>query len=473
MPSVPAPAPAFPPLNPQPLDEEAPSAGMSMMQVTCILKAFWKHSFITSVVVIALAALAIRSMPKMYEATATLLVNHENKDPLAQVGGMNYAEPQTYIPTQIELMTSRGVLKPVVDRLDLTHDKEFVRGFSGSPQMLEEAVEHNLEKSLVVQQGNGSQLVYITATHPSPVKAAQIANAVAEEYLRQLAKRVNGPAGERAARYSQDLAELRAKAEAAQDRVTEFREQHELTDVEGANDVETTALTDLEQKLLAAQNARRELEAHQLDPNGSSDQVLDSQAVQTLRGKLATEQEQMAELLATLGPRHPSVIALQSEINATRRSLEGEVKAISVNTREELVRARELEAKYQAAVDAQRAKVVAHRALQDQAAKLLVELESAQATYKRALDGYDQTLFASVTDNADVTLVSRADPPVKAEKPNKLKLFMMACVAGVGFGVGWPFAYELLLNRRLRCRDDLERNFGIPVLAQLGRITRA
>jgi succinoglycan biosynthesis transport protein ExoP len=35
-------------------------------------------------------------------------------------------------------------------------------------------------------------------------------------------------------------------------------------------------------------------------------------------------------------------------------------------------------------------------------------------------------------------------------------------------GLAAPLGYELLLNRRLRCRDDLERHFGIPVLAQFG-----
>jgi len=39
------------------------------------------------------------------------------------------------------------------------------------------------------------------------------------------------------------------------------------------------------------------------------------------------------------------------------------------------------------------------------------------------------------------------------------------------FGGGVPFFYELLLDRRVRCRDDIERSLGIPVLAQFGRIS--
>jgi len=65
-------------------------------------------------------------------------------------------------------------------------------------------------------------------------------------------------------------------------------------------------------------------------------------------------------------------------------------------------------------------------------------------------------------------MVSPAVPPVKAEKPNKTKYFFMACMLSLGLALGIPFIYELLVDRRLRCRDDFERNFGIPVLAQFG-----
>jgi hypothetical protein len=44
----------------------------------------------------------------------------------------------------------------------------------------------------------------------------------------------------------------------------------------------------------------------------------------------------------------------------------------------------------------------------------------------------------------------------------------MGMVAGLGVGIGGPLVYGLLFNRRLRCRDDIERSFGIPVLAQFG-----
>ena len=466
-----APEPVFTvPLSPLPLEEDSPHSGMSLAQVICILRAYWVHSLITFVVLASLLAVAIKLLPKVYVATATLIVNYGNKDPLA---GRDFstADQSTYVPTQIELIMSRVVLRPVVSRLQLTSDKEFTGGFVGPPEAVNEVVIKNLHDSLQVLPAPGGQLLYVAASSKLPGHAAEIANAVADEYLKQERRRTNEPAGERAERYSKQLAELREKAIAAQDRLTEFRQRHGLTEVDADRaDLEGAALADLQQKLEDAQNQRRELESRQVAAGANSDAVLDSTSVQSLRGKLASEQAQMAELRATLGARHPKVIELNSEMAATRRALAEEVRSISANHTVQLAHARELEAKYQNAVTTERARLLERRGVQDQGAKLVLELQSAQATYKKALDGYDQVEFASSGNYRDVSLVSRADPPVKSEKPNKVKWFLVACVASLGLGLGWPFAYELVLNRRLRCRDDLERHFGIPVLAQLGPI---
>ena len=453
-----------------PADEESSQGGISVQQVICILRAYKWHSVITVIVLSCLAFVAVKLLPKIYVATATLIVNYENKDPLA---GRDFpsGEQNSFVPTQIELIMSRVVLQPVVERLGLTTDREFTKGFSGPPAALMEVVTKALHDSLLVQQGMGSQLLYVSASARQPTRAADIANAVADEYLKQERQRTNEPAGARAERYSQQLAELRAKAAAAQDLVTAFRQEHGMTEVESDKvDVEGATLADLQSKLDAAQNSRRDLESRQINANANSDAVLDSATVVSLRSKLSSQQAQMAELRATLGPKHPKVVELSSQMEATRHSLAEEVQSISANNSVQLARARELEAKYKSAVEAERTRLLERRGLQDQGAKLVLELQSAQTTYKKALDGYDQIVFASAGNYTDVSLISRADPPVKAEKPNKLKLLLVGLMGSLGAGIAWPFAYELFVNRRLRCRDDFERHFGIPVLAQLGPI---
>jgi polysaccharide biosynthesis transport protein len=455
-----------------PAAEDEAAGGISILQIISILRCYWIASAITVVSLIAVSFGVIKLLPKSYMATATLIFNYENKDVLA-ARDFPVAQAGTYIPTQIELILSRVVLDPVVERLKLTSDPEFVRGFGGTPGALNEVVANNLHDVLQVTPGTGGQLLYIAAPSKNPERAAQIANAVADEYLKQERERTNAPAAERAERYSRQLQELREKSIQAQDRVTEFRQQHALTEIAGPDaggDTEGSDLHDLQDKLQAAQNQRRELESRQITGTASTDAVLESGGVPALRSALATQEGQMAQLRATLGAKHPKVLELQSQMEATRRALANEVQSLSANGSVQLARARELEAKYQSALDAERNRVLERRGLQDQGAKLLLELQSAQGNYRRALDGYDQIMFATAGNYADVSLISRADPPAKPAKPNKNKIFLMACVFSLGVGVIWPFGYELFVNRRLRCRDDMERGFGIPVLAQLGPV---
>jgi uncharacterized protein involved in exopolysaccharide biosynthesis len=100
----------------------------------------------------------------------------------------------------------------------------------------------------------------------------------------------------------------------------------------------------------------------------------------------------------------------------------------------------------------------------------MLELDSAESVYKRALDGYDQIMFASAGHYNYVDLVSRATVPLQSSKPNKLKLLIMALLLSVSTGVAVPALYELLINRRIRCIEDLERSFGVPVLAEFDSI---
>ena len=139
----------------------------------------------------------------------------------------------------------------------------------------------------------------------------------------------------------------------------------------------------------------------------------------------------------------------------------------------DLVAARQLEAKTKAAVEEQRNKVLGFNKLQDEGTKYQLEFESAQSVYKRALDGYDQIMFASGGHAANISVVSKAIPPQKAAKPNKMKLLLLGLAVGMGIGVAGPLAYELLFNRRVRCRDDFERDFGIPVLIEFEAIPAA
>lgn len=445
--------------------EAAP--GLSLSQLAAILWAYRRLTLAIAASVVVLAALACALLPRSWEGTATLMVDLEVNDPL---GGREFPSGLlgTYMATQVELARGPQVLQAVVEKLKLAENKRYAGGYSGAAPGLVPWVASRLAKKLTVEQGNyGSQLIYVTYSAGSAEEAARIANTVAEVYAEQQHARQTGPAADRARRYASQLAELKNKVAAAQEQVTQFRQRSGLIDSDEKGDVGMLMLSALEARLLEVQNQRRAAEARALTDTAVGSQVLSSPMVQSLKTQLALHSSTLAQIRTTLGERHPQVVELRSQIAATQRALDAELKAYSSNADAELKAAVQLEAKLQAALDERRARVLQVRSLQDAGAKQQLELDSAQEVYKRALEGYDQVLFASTGGYSNIGFVSRAQPPARPSKPKVALLMVMATALGGFLGLAAPLAWELL-HRRVRCRDDVERDHGVPVLIELG-----
>jgi len=466
-------APARIPISmplPPPLEESAP--GLSLHQVLTILRTYWKHSVVIALVVTLLAAALIKVLPKVYTATATLMVSYEVNDPL--VDNQFPIELLTsYISTQMEIMGSPQVMLGVVDRLNLTHVEEFTAGYRGDPRGLRDWVKDELTKRVTIGQENlGSQLVYIKASAETADRAAAIANAVAEVYLQRHMSGSAEPASERAARATAELAQLKQRLESAQQAIADFRQRTgvtDLTDVGGS--VDQALLRDLQGRYQDARNKLLSEETRESSNRAATDQVMGSQLVQNLQTQLDNQKSQMAELRATLGPRHPKVLALQSQIDATQRAIDAAVSSYSSNARVDLDQTRSYVLKLQQAIAQQRTRALKRLDLQAQGEKLLLDLGSAQAAYKHALDASNQLTLSSDDHYTNIHLISSAQAPVRPDKPNKPKLAIMGLLAGIALGLVLPFAYELFLNRRIRSRDDIERALGIDVLVELHSTT--
>jgi polysaccharide biosynthesis transport protein len=457
--------PALPELLAPPSEYSPP--GMSLTQILTIVRAYWRHTTVITVSLMALIAGILEILPKTYTATATLMVNYElnqngKEFPIGEVG--------SYMATQIEFMKSDRVLLPVIEALHLEGESEFTAGFSGRDSSERRLwVLKNLRSNLDITQGHGSQLLYVEAGARDPLEAAKIANAVADVYLVEERRLVNEPASQRARDYTARLEELQEKVNAAQEKVTRFRQGSGLSDIAGRDGTEAQTLSSLEQQLVAVQNARRTAESKRLGDQQASVDVLSSETIQTLKGDISAQEAQLAQLGATLGPRHPRRLELESHIAATRAALRREIEVYASSNTAQIASGRELEDSLKRAVAEQRAKVLGVRQEQDEGAKLLLELESAQAVYKRALDGYDEIMFASGGKLTNASLMTRAAPAVTPSKPKKLKYMVLGAAAALLSGLLAPLAHEMWFNRRVRCRDDLELDFGMPVLAVLDR----
>jgi uncharacterized protein involved in exopolysaccharide biosynthesis len=446
--------------------------GMSPTQLATILGAYWKLSVLIAMGVVLLTALVVKYMPKTYTATAQLSVNYDASDPLA---GKEFPEYMIggYMATQIELMQSSEVLDPVIAKLNLEADPDYAAGNKGGEAGLRDWVESKLRKNLEIAQGpGGSLLIDVTASAHTAAQAADIANAVADVYVDEQYKRLSGPLSDRAKRYTEELADLKGKVALAQEALAKFRARSGDLDQDGKSDVDVDVLNDLEHKRTEAMYRLRAAQARAGGRPDASSKFVESETVRGLRADEERLRQKMAQLSTLYGPNHPQVVELQNQINANHAALEkeqvtytrGESSEVSVAEREVADLGRE--------VEKQQLKVQQSHRIRDEGAQYRLAVESAENVYKRALDGYDQIIFRTNDHSSNVTLASRARQPVKADKPNPIKYMALGVVLGVLLGLVVPFVIELL-NRRVRCSDDVERDFGIPVLVEFPAIDRA
>lgn len=484
--------------------------GLSLRQLFSIIWANKLRSILIMVLVLTIAVLVIMRLPKTYTATATLMVNYEVSDPL-NARQLPIGQVRSYIATQIELMRTQEVLLTVVDRLNLTADEDYVKGYSTGDSSLQDRLIEKLQTWLSVfdlseqpqpdsqstaSQVNtfdggtlrewvtvklrknlhiypsqlGSQLIYVSYSADNATEAAQIANTIVDVYKEEDRRRSTGPPSERLKRYEQQLSELKEKVNQAQEQVIAFNRENDLIDGGNNANVDTALLSALEGRLLEAQYQRRQALSRAQGDQSVSDKALASPEVQDLRSQLASQELQLAHLESLYTPQHPDILNLRSEIIATRLSLAAAVQRYADNASAELIAAEGSEKRLQQAVAEQRAKVLAVNQLHDQATQYQLALDSAQTVYKRALEDYDQITFDSSGQNTNISVTSPARPPVKPNKA-KLKMLLLAAVIAGILGVGIPLGWELF-NRRIRCRDDLERDHGIQVLGEFKKVPR-
>lgn len=441
--------------------------GLSLTQLKLMLRAHPRASAIIAAVVMLFTVLLLVVLPRTYTANAMLMVNYQVNDPTNghELQGMQVT---SFIATQVELMRTRDVLLEVVKRLNLTSIRGYASGYARGEGSLEEWVAGKINAKLDIRpSATGSQLIYVSFSASKPELAANVVNTLTDVYREQERNREVGAPEEQAQRSEAEITALKARVEEARRKLDEFQQKNGIIiDDAIKSDVDTTALDNLEGRLLEAQNMRRlaELRAH--SDASTSDQALSSPVTQGLRTQLAAKEAQLAQMSRTYGSAYPGLAEAQQQVSDLRSQLAQAEHAFTSNANSAASSARDLEAKLSSDVASQRARVANLGRLHTDATQLKVEFDSAQEAYKKALDNRGAVAAISAAKpNSNVEEVSRATPPMSASAPKFMVLILAGLVGSVVLGLGLPLAYEFM-HRKVRCSDDIERSFGIPVIGE-------
>jgi succinoglycan biosynthesis transport protein ExoP len=456
------------------------SPGISLAQLWAALR-YYRWIILGSMFGCAFIAAVLSKLvlAKVYEASATLYVDFEVNDPAS---GRDFPQmlATSYMSTQKALIESPSVLLPVIDKLGWVGKPEFAKGYVAGRdgELRQYLMEKVLAEKLSVAPYKDSRLIGISWQGKNPAEVARAVNTIAETYAELHLKRSLEPAQARAREYSEQLESLRKAVDAAQAKVSEFRERSGLIDLDARVDVEAQSLLGLNQRRLQLEDesrsaALRRSEYERLrQASGAGEaniELLGNPYIQNLKTQLASQEARLAELSKTLGPRHPEYVAVATEIEALRTRLARESELFQNGVRGDAARASGGAAGVAEAAEAQRLRLLETRRLQEEGASLLRALEAAKTVYDRAVQGYETVLRSSATKYSNVSVVSIAPLPTKPIKPKAKVNVVLGFLAGGLLAMAGCLGWELL-HRRIRCAEDMQGEMTEPVLAELGTL---
>lgn len=449
------------------------------MSVGQLVARLWRSKYwaLAGGILLVAAALAFSVLVKpSYEASALVYIDPQDlqllqndissRPPSGDSGAM-------FVESQSRIMQSDEVMRDVVTKLGLLSDPEFAsKQKDGDAGLTLQGTIDNLSGAVRVVHADRTYVIEIYARSEDPHKAAQIANAVVDSYLAvREGQRVQQAASATDA-LERRLAALRDDVTAQEDAVDKFKAANGIVTANGSSLIESR-LSDANAAVSAVQRAMDEaktrlaqLDIAKTDPVQflASPDAMSSPDLQRLRGEYDLAVAALQTETATLGPKHPSVIRAQGQVNSVSRSIATMANRLRTSAKLQYDNA---VADYTAAVAAVKtltATAQSSDSAQVQLRQLERDAESSKAVYEDALLRSRQTREQEQINTANVQVISEATAPIQKRFPPRLTVLIPLAVAlGLALGAGLSVALEIWPVRLKRAAPKAKPAKTTPV----------
>jgi chain length determinant protein EpsF len=411
-------------------------------------------------------------LPKTYTAVASVVVDTTKPDPLAAVlysGGLNPG----VIATQMDIIQSDRVAFKVVKNLRLTENatlREQWQNETKGEGTMEQWLATVFQKQMDVKPSRESNVISVTYKAPDPRFAAGLANAFVQAYLETNIEMRVEPAKMYSSFFDQRAKEARDALEKAQSRLSDFQQQKGIIASDERLDVENSRLNELSTQYVALQSLASDSGSRQTAARGAGadrmQEVLANPLVAGLKADQARLEAKLKELTSRLGDRNPQVIETRANLAELKARIDAETVKVagSLGIANNINQQRLSETRSQ--LEAQRAKVLQMKAVRDDGAVLLRDVDNAQRTYDQIMQRLNQTTLESLATQSNVSVLSQAVAPVEPTAPKPLLVTALALFLGALLGLAVVVGRELF-DRRVRSIDDVALAVALPVIGVL------
>ncbi len=478
-----------------------------------------------ALLVTTLSAIYNARQPDIFEAQSKVQVDTENTNPALGAFKSNniivnspYTDP-IYFNTQIQILTSAGLLGRVVKTLDLENNQAFLRpqsvqsrstweslkrmaGFGGKTQeadknqVIETAplasnfapatsrddlVEVNrlapfvgmLQGGLIVKQISDTRLIEIRYRHLDPQVASKIVNAVADAFALSNLERKTETSATAGDFLQRRITELQVEIRRGEEQLLNYAKNHQILSLDENQNTVVDRLAGLNRQLMEVERERTDAEAKYraaLDRDRADAQASEVTSKHTgeVESKLAELRQKRAQLLVSYTEKYPEVKEIDQQVAVLEKQLK-DTQTRATNTVVTNLETRYLEAK--AKEDALKASFNKQRGetlTQNEAAVNYKIIQQEVQTNKALLDGLLQrskendVVLAGTPNNIHV--VDYAPVPKGPVGPRRMQSVALAGLLSLVFGIALA-RYLDYLDDSVHSAEDVEKVLRLPALA--------
>ena len=433
-----------------------------------VLRARWPLVLLVFVLTVGSAVLFTSWQTPIYQAAATVLIEPEPPR-VVNIPDVNsdIAGSQEYYATQYKVIESRPVIDAVIQRLKL---KERFPGIGGASDPYLAFV-----RDLIVAPLKNTRLVLVKYENPDPQVAMELANAVANQYVKYTLDVKQSDAQTATVWLNEQIQQLRSKAQQSSQALQAYQAKADLLGLQDQRQITQQKLMDFNRAYLEAQNLRlaaeaklRELSRLAKDPTGSDTflSVVNDPLIQKLKTEASDLQIERSKLSQIYREKHPDLQQLDAQLRQVNERLQTELHKMLRAVESDVKVARGREDTLLANMNDLRREARTLNEREAQATSLQRDKDSAEELQAMVLKRFKETGLTSALTTTNIRVVEAATVPTFPVRPRTQLIWTLSAVAGLLLGAGLAFLMDSL-DIRARTADDIERVLGVPIVGMV------
>ena len=440
------------------------------------------------------ASAAVMSLPPLYAAAATVLVERQQISE-ALVRPSVTTELETRIQMIHKQVTSRARLSDVITRFNLYPELRRNAPIEAVVERMRRDIDFDL--SGVPQQSGRTATIAFTLSYvgSDPYMVAEVTNTLVNSYVDENTRVRERQAVRTAEFVKAQLDEAKRELEAHEQRERDFTLRH-ATELPQQVDVNLAALDRLNTQLrlngeyqLRAIERRERLEQDLADA-ASAKSATQPPAPDPSAAELTRLKQQLAELTTKYSDRYPDVIRVKAAIAALEReqpAANAAAKGVTETTPDrrpaeqglahigsELATLKKEEALLRGLIADYESRVESAPKRQDELQQLTRDYAGSKERYETLLKRYDEAKVAeSLEQGQEVEgfrVLDAAMPPTSPAAPNRLQLLLMAIAGSAALAFAAMVIAEKL-DSTFHSVDELRAFAAVPTVAVIRRIS--